>query len=175
MSWSQGHAAWQSRAGGYRGAQLLWVDGLSGLCSLLSTRNDAVITAPSLVHVQRSAVEPSGCACTIQGPPSRQLACTRPCLHDSWHTGDTAFSSSAWAGARTRSSMPSFLSCSTTEPRLERRISGYVCSCRSFLKLASVYRRKHLPGCVRPARPARWCALACRRTQGQFEKRMVGV
>lgn len=65
------------------------------------------------------------------------------------------------AGGRTRSSMPSFLSCSTTEPRLERRISGYVCSCRSFLKLASVYSRKHLPGCVRPARPARWCALAC--------------
>ena len=57
--------------------------------------------------------------------------------------------------------MPSFLSCSTTDPRLERRISGYVCSCRSLLKLASVYRRKHLPGCVRPARPARWCALAC--------------
>src|SRR4029434_7090701 len=30
----------------------------------------------------------------------------------------------------TRSSMPSFLSCSTTEPRLERRISGYVLSWR---------------------------------------------
>lgn len=29
----------------------------------------------------------------------------------------------------TRSSMPSFFSCSTTEPRLDRRISGYVLSC----------------------------------------------
>lgn len=31
----------------------------------------------------------------------------------------------------TRSSMPSFLSCSTTEPRLDLRISGYVLSCTS--------------------------------------------
>lgn len=29
----------------------------------------------------------------------------------------------------TRSSMPSFFSCSTTEPRLDLRISGYVLSC----------------------------------------------
>ena len=56
--------------------------------------------------------------------------------------------------------MPSFLSCSTTEPRLERRISGYVCSISSFLYAFSVYSRKHLPGRVRPARPARWWALA---------------
>ena len=38
----------------------------------------------------------------------------------------------------TRSSMPSFLSWRTTEPRLERRISGYVCSCRCSLKDFSV-------------------------------------
>ncbi len=69
--------------------------------------------------------------------------------------------------------MPSFLSWMTTEPRLERSISGYVCSCRSFLKLASVYSRKHLPGCVRPARPARWCALACARGRGQRHMRLV--
>lgn len=62
----------------------------------------------------------------------------------------------------TKSSMPSFFSCSTTEPKLDRRISGYVCSWRSFLKDASVYSLKHLPGLVRPARPARWCALACK-------------
>lgn len=50
--------------------------------------------------------------------------------------------------------MPSFFSWSTTEERLERRISGYVCSWRSFWNDCSVYRRKHLPGLVRPARPA---------------------
>ena len=55
----------------------------------------------------------------------------------------------------TKSSIPSFFSCSTTEDRLERRISGYVCSISSFLKAFSVYSRKHLPGRVRPARPAR--------------------
>ena len=60
----------------------------------------------------------------------------------------------------TRSSIPSFLSWSTTIPRLERRISGYVCSISSFLNAFSVYSRKHLPGFVRPARPARWCADA---------------
>ena len=74
------------------------------------------------------------------------------------------------ARSPTRSSMPSFLSCSTTLPRFERRISGKVCSCRSFLKDDSVYRRKHLPGWVRPARPARWWAEACR--QG---RRVCGV
>lgn len=31
----------------------------------------------------------------------------------------------------TRSSIPSFFSCSTTEPRLDLRISGYVLSCTS--------------------------------------------
>lgn len=29
-----------------------------------------------------------------------------------------------------------------------------------------MYSRKHLPGWVRPARPARWCALACRAAGG---------
>ena len=38
----------------------------------------------------------------------------------------------------TRSSTPSFFSCSTTLPRLLLRISGYVCSIRSPWKLASV-------------------------------------
>ena len=60
----------------------------------------------------------------------------------------------------TRSSIPSFFSCSTTEPRLERRISGYVLSCISCLYAFSVYRRKHFPGFVRPARPALCWALA---------------
>ena len=32
----------------------------------------------------------------------------------------------------TKSSIPSFLSCRTTVPRFERRISGYVLSCISF-------------------------------------------
>lgn len=32
----------------------------------------------------------------------------------------------------TKSSIPSFFSCSTTVPRLERRISGYVLGCISF-------------------------------------------
>ncbi len=38
----------------------------------------------------------------------------------------------------TKSSIPSFLSCSTTVPRLERRISGYVLSCISFWYAFSV-------------------------------------
>jgi len=54
----------------------------------------------------------------------------------------------------TKSSIPSFLSCKTTEPRFERRISGYVLSCISCLNAFSVYSRKHLPGLVRPALPA---------------------
>ena len=37
----------------------------------------------------------------------------------------------------TRSSMPSFFSCSTTEPRFDRRISGYVLSCHVRLIIAS--------------------------------------
>ena len=57
--------------------------------------------------------------------------------------------------------MPSLMSVSTTVSIRDRRISGYVCSCSSSLKLRSVYRRKHFPGCVRPARPALCCALAC--------------
>ena len=60
----------------------------------------------------------------------------------------------------TRSSTPSFFSCSTTLPRLLLRISGYVCSIRSPWKLDSVSSLKHYPGRVRPARPARWCADA---------------
>ena len=38
----------------------------------------------------------------------------------------------------TKSSMPSFLSCKTTLPRFDLKISGYVCSCKSFLKDCSV-------------------------------------
>ena len=56
--------------------------------------------------------------------------------------------------------MPSFFSVSTTVESEERRISGNVCSCSSFAKARSVYSRKHLPGRVRPARPARCAADA---------------
>ena len=56
--------------------------------------------------------------------------------------------------------MPSFLSVSTTTDSAERRISGCVCSMSSLWKAFSVYRRKHLPGRVRPARPARCAADA---------------
>ena len=38
--------------------------------------------------------------------------------------------------------------------------AAHVWSISSFLKAASVYSLKHLPGRVRPARPARWCADA---------------
>ena len=75
----------------------------------------------------------------------------------------------------TRSSMPSFFSCSTTEPRLDRKISGYVCSCRSLPNEVSVYSRKHLPGCVRPARPALWCALACTQGRSPQQSLMAGI
>jgi hypothetical protein len=50
-----------------------------------------------------------------------------------------------------------------TQVGTDRSISGYVCSCSSLVKAFCVYSRKHLPGRVRPARPARWLALACRR------------
>ena len=60
----------------------------------------------------------------------------------------------------TKSSIPSFFSCKTTDPRFDRKISGYVLSCISCLYAFSVYRRKHLPGFVRPALPALCWALA---------------
>eukprot|EP00438_Fugacium_kawagutii_P026864 Skav221160 [mRNA] locus=scaffold85:148155:154619:+ [translate_table: standard] len=60
----------------------------------------------------------------------------------------------------TKSSMPSFFRVSTTTPRLDLRISGYVCSVSSVVNAFSVYKRKHFPGRVRPARPARCAAEA---------------
>ena len=54
-----------------------------------------------------------------------------------------------------RSLIPSDLSIRTTFPRFVRWISGTVFASSSFWKLHAVYRRKHLPGAVRPARPAR--------------------
>eukprot|EP00403_Amphidinium_massartii_P011992 CAMPEP_0178424838 /NCGR_PEP_ID=MMETSP0689_2-20121128/28417_1 /TAXON_ID=160604 /ORGANISM="Amphidinium massartii, Strain CS-259" /LENGTH=75 /DNA_ID=CAMNT_0020046489 /DNA_START=737 /DNA_END=964 /DNA_ORIENTATION=+ len=58
------------------------------------------------------------------------------------------------------SSMPSFFNVSTTEQRLLRIISGTLDSAKSVSKDSLVYRRKHFPGRVRPARPARCIALA---------------
>lgn len=60
----------------------------------------------------------------------------------------------------TRSSIPSFNRVRTTVSMRDLRISGYVCFCSSSLKDLSVYSRKHLPGFVRPARPARCWAEA---------------
>lgn len=62
--------------------------------------------------------------------------------------------------AHTKSSIPSFFNCNTTLPRLDRKISGYVLSCISFLYAFSVYNLKHFPGLVLPARPALCCAEA---------------
>ena len=45
-------------------------------------------------------------------------------------------------------------------PRLVLWISGTVLSSSSFSNDHAVYSRKHLPGEVRPARPARWLADA---------------
>jgi len=56
--------------------------------------------------------------------------------------------------------MPSFFRVRTTLDIFDLRISGYVVSARSSWKLFSVYSRKHLPGRVRPARPALCLALA---------------
>mmetsp|Transcript_13649 Transcript_13649/g.58300 ORF Transcript_13649/g.58300 Transcript_13649/m.58300 type:complete len:267 (+) Transcript_13649:1323-2123(+) len=50
---------------------------------------------------------------------------------------------------------------STTLPKFVRWISGTVFASSSFWKLHAVYRRKHFPGAVRPARPARCSADAC--------------
>ena len=46
----------------------------------------------------------------------------------------------------TKSSMPNFFNWMTTEPKFDRKISGYVCSIKSFLKESSVYNRKHFQG-----------------------------
>mmetsp|Transcript_8620 Transcript_8620/g.36476 ORF Transcript_8620/g.36476 Transcript_8620/m.36476 type:complete len:292 (-) Transcript_8620:1216-2091(-) len=51
-------------------------------------------------------------------------------------------------------SMPRCLSCSTSEARSDRNISGVSCSGKRP-KSSSVQSRKHLPGLKRPARPAR--------------------
>lgn len=56
--------------------------------------------------------------------------------------------------------------CAPTNTRARaryRKISGYVCSNSSLWNAFSVYSRKHLPGRVRPARPARCFADACER------------
>ena len=49
---------------------------------------------------------------------------------------------------------PSAISCSSTEAMLDRSMSGTGDSLRER-KVVSVYRRKHLPGASRPARPLR--------------------
>mmetsp|Transcript_70771 Transcript_70771/g.207622 ORF Transcript_70771/g.207622 Transcript_70771/m.207622 type:complete len:228 (-) Transcript_70771:494-1177(-) len=58
-------------------------------------------------------------------------------------------------------SMPITFIWRTTEARFERRISGTVTFGSPVLKDSSEYRRKHLPCCVRPARPARCVACTC--------------
>ena len=57
------------------------------------------------------------------------------------------------------SSMPRLVSCSSTEARLVRRISGSVNSGRASMS-CSPYSRMHTPGARRPERPARWVAEA---------------
>ena len=61
---------------------------------------------------------------------------------------------------RTRSLTPAFTSSRTVLPKLHLKISGWVCSSSSLMKSFSVNSRKHFPGRVRPARPARCCADA---------------
>ena len=56
--------------------------------------------------------------------------------------------------------MPSFFSCSTVLLRLLRRISGYVCGCRSFSKDDCVYSRKHLPATIADNQDGRFRAQA---------------
>ena len=68
----------------------------------------------------------------------------------------------------TRSSIPSFFKLSTTEPKFDRKISGYVLSCISDEYAFSVYKRKHFPGRVRPARPARCWAEAWKFYKNRF-------
>ena len=60
----------------------------------------------------------------------------------------------------TMSSIPSFFKYNTTELKLLLQISGQVFSYKSFLNDLSVNSRKHLPGLVLPALPARCLALA---------------
>ncbi len=100
------------------------------------------------------------CVCRCQAPCCQQTTVYSPRCHTSAASPPLS-PTDPRHHPRTRSVTPSLSSCSTTLPRLLRRISGKVCSCRSFLKLDSVYRRKHFPGRVRPARPERWWADAC--------------
>ena len=60
-----------------------------------------------------------------------------------------------------RSFIPKLFNISTTFPILVRRISGMVFGSSSCWNDQAVKRRKHFPGCVRPARPALWFAAAC--------------
>ena len=77
----------------------------------------------------------------------RSMALTSDCV-------DGGSMKSKWM----RSLIPIALSCSTTLSRLARWISGIEFGSISFWYALSVYRRKHTPGPVRPARPARWLA-----------------
>eukprot|EP00982_Pelagococcus_subviridis_P004021 29026-Pelagococcus_subviridis.AAC.7 len=60
-----------------------------------------------------------------------------------------------------RSLIPIAFIVSVVVPRFERWISGTDVPSISFLYADSVYSRKHFPGPVLPARPARCLALAC--------------
>ena len=57
------------------------------------------------------------------------------------------------------SSIPLALSVSTTSDKSNRFTSGSSCGAR-FACSRSAHSRTHTPGAVRPARPARWSALA---------------
>mmetsp|Transcript_14713 Transcript_14713/g.42889 ORF Transcript_14713/g.42889 Transcript_14713/m.42889 type:complete len:258 (+) Transcript_14713:344-1117(+) len=105
-----------------------------------STGNSAMC-APTFVSSHSSSTAPRKCSISR----ARIMA-----------SGDGGSMKSKW----TMSSMPSFLRVMTTELRSLRMISGYVLSGSSFSKESVVYSRKHFPGCVRPARPARCIALA---------------
>mmetsp|Transcript_35449 Transcript_35449/g.89727 ORF Transcript_35449/g.89727 Transcript_35449/m.89727 type:complete len:343 (+) Transcript_35449:349-1377(+) len=108
------------------------------------------------------------------GSTGRRPSGTPTCLVSAPLAGSSAPSASSSSSARmmaargggskkskpSTSLTPSALSCSTTDARLVRRISGGVAG-GSSPKDASVYRRYALPGASRPARPLRCRACAC--------------
>jgi len=72
-----------------------------------------------------------------------------------WHAGRRAPSAAGAAPPHGPAAPPG-----RGAPRLVRWISGMVLSSSSCWNDQAVYRRKHRPGAVRPARPARCCADA---------------
>mmetsp|Transcript_7197 Transcript_7197/g.29358 ORF Transcript_7197/g.29358 Transcript_7197/m.29358 type:complete len:270 (-) Transcript_7197:961-1770(-) len=102
----------------------------------------------------------SAAICSPSGRVSSPLSSSAPSAYSCSSARSSALRGGAAMNSKPATSlMPIALSCSTIDARWQRRISGGAVAF-SWSKARSVYRRKHLPGASRPARPARCRAAA---------------